>query len=136
MPGSCHGPVPLFLKPFRGTLDYPEKSHIRSLQDLQQYGAYTFFCSDSCAAYSNRALEEIGGFPEVLLGEDTVVTAKLLRKGHRIAYVAEAEVFHSHAYSLLQEFQRYFDTGFARRTYQTLIEVSDSKRGASLCTPC
>lgn len=120
-----------FFEAFPRVYNYPLKSHIRSIQDLEKYGAYTFFCSDSCAAYSNSALDEIGGFPEVLLGEDTVVTAKLLRTGHRIAYVAEAEVHHSHAYSLLQEFQRYFDTGFARRTYRAILEVSDVKRGAS-----
>ncbi len=122
-----------FFEAFPRLFNYSSTSHIRSIHDLEKYGTFTFFCSDSCAAYCNTALESIGGFPEVLLGEDTVVTAKLLRQGHSIAYVAEAKVFHSHAYTLLQEFQRYFDTGIARRHYGSLIESpsSDSKRGAS-----
>src|SRR5262249_15938608 len=39
--------------------NYPTESHIRSIQDISHYGVYTFFCSDSCAAYSNAALQEI-----------------------------------------------------------------------------
>ena len=54
----------------------------------------------------------VGGFPkDVIFGEDTLVAAKLLLSGWKIAYVAEAKVHHSHAYSLRQEFQRYFDIG-------------------------
>jgi rhamnosyltransferase len=39
------------------------------------------------------------------------VAARLLMAGKRVAYVAEACVHHSHNYSLVQEFRRYFDTG-------------------------
>jgi rhamnosyltransferase len=35
----------------------------------------------------------------------------LLKAGHTIAYQAQATVYHSHNYSLLAEFRRYFDTG-------------------------
>lgn len=122
-----------FFESFPRRFNYPSKSHIRTLADIGQYGVYTFFCSDSCAAYSNAALDSIGGFPKVLIGEDTVVTAKLLHKGHSVAYVAEAVVHHSHDYTLIQEFRRYFDTGLARKEYAALLrcESTDSKRGAS-----
>lgn len=116
---------------FARHFNYPVESHIRSIHDIQQYGVYTFFCSNSCAAYRNAALDEIGGFPHVLLGEDTVAVAKLLQRGHAIAYVAEARVRHSHSYSLKQEFQRNFDIGLARRSYQHLLAQAgkDQKRG-------
>jgi len=122
-----------FFEAFPRHFNYPEVSHMRSIDDLSFYGVYTFFCSDSCAAYLNRALDEVGGFQEVLLGEDTVATAMLLRKGHHIAYQAEARVKHSHAYTLVQEFQRYYDTGIARKQYGDLLncESSDNKQGAS-----
>lgn len=110
-----------FFESFPREFNYPEKSNIRSIFDLEKYGTYTFFCSNSTAAYLNSALSEIGGFPDVLFGEDTVVTAKLLRKGHKIAYVAEAQVYHSHDYTLKQEFKRYFTMGIARKSYQKLI---------------
>ncbi len=114
---------------FPRSYNYPDKSHHRTIDSINTYGAYTFFCSDSCAAYLNSALDEVEGFPTVLLGEDTVVVAKLLRKGHTIAYVADATIKHSHGYSLKQEFQRHFDTGLARKGYQELLACSDTKRG-------
>lgn len=105
------------LESFHRDFNYPENTHIRSLEDVKQLGIYTFFCSNSCAAYLNEALDKVGGFSHVLLGEDTLAAAKMLKSGMCIAYVAEALVRHSHSYSLKQEFQRAFDTGLARASY-------------------
>lgn len=116
---------------FPRQFNYPIVSHIRSLADVERYGAYTFFCSNSCAAYLNSALDEIEGFSPVLFGEDTIAVAKLLHRGHRIAYVAEATVHHSHDYTLRQEFQRHYAMGLTRKVHQELFAIcgSDSKRG-------
>lgn len=121
-----------FFESFAREFNYPPTSQVRSLADKNKYGKHTFFFSNSFAAYSNRALDEIGGFQEVLLGEDTVAAAQLLKKGHRIAYVAEAQVYHSHGYGLLQEFRRYFDTGFARTDCERILHCAstDSPRGS------
>ncbi len=118
---------------FARAFNYPATSHMRSLVDCPTYGVYTFFCSNSCAAYCNAALEEIDGFPPVLFGEDTAVVAKLLHRQHHIAYVAEAEVYHSHDYTLKQEFCRHFDIGLARQAYDALLSIAgtDSQRGKS-----
>jgi rhamnosyltransferase len=120
-----------FFESFPRHYNYPQTSQLRSLEDRCKYGVYTFFCSDSCAAYSNSALNAIGGFQEVLLGEDTVATAKILHNGHKIAYCADTLVYHSHSYSLKEEFCRSFDTGLARKGYAHLIacESSDTKHG-------
>lgn len=120
-----------FFEAFPRSFNYPTESHIRSLKEISYYGPYTFFCSNSCAAYLNEALDEIGGFPHVLFGEDTIVVAKLLHQGHQIAYVSTAHVHHSHHYSLRQEFTRHFDMGLARHGYQELLHVAgkDTKRG-------
>ena len=116
---------------FSREFNYPECSHIRDINAIAQYGIYTFFCSNSCCAWKNSALSEIGGFTDVLLGEDTVAAAKLLKKGHSIAYVAEAQIYHSHRYTLWQEFQRHYDTGLAREGYRALFlgAGKDSSRG-------
>lgn len=116
---------------FPRSFNYPPISHIRSIEDVENYGVYTFFCSNSCAAYVNAALEEIQGFPPVLFGEDTIAVAKLLHKKHKIAYVAEAEVRHSHDYTLRQEFSRHFDMGLSRQAFHDLIAIGgkDTKRG-------
>jgi len=118
---------------FAREFNYPSESHIRTLKDVDKYGVYTFFCSNSCAAYKNDALDLIGGFPSLLLGEDTVAVAKLLKMDHAIAYVAEAEIYHSHGYTIKQEFQRCFDIGLARKSYSHLLEVAgkDHARGAA-----
>lgn len=120
-----------FLESFARIYNYPKESHVRAIGHASQYGVYTLFCSNACAAYNNQALDEIGGFPTVLLGEDTFAVAKLLKRGHQIAYVAEALVKHSHRYSLLQEFRRNFDTGLARKLHEDLIREygRDEKRG-------
>jgi len=122
-----------FFESFPRVFNYPSVSHTRGIEDIYKHGIYTFFCSNSCAAYSNAALNEIGGFQSVLLGEDTVAVANLLWKGHKIAYVAEASVKHSHRYTLWEEFRRSFDTGLARKGYHDLIAVGgkDTKRGAA-----
>src|SRR5206468_3109343 len=70
------------------------------------------FCSNSFAAYRRTALEDVGWFQEkLLLGEDLHISARMLMKGYRLSYVADAIVYHSHNYTAIQEFKRYFDLG-------------------------
>lgn len=99
---------------FPREFNYPVQSQIRRFDDASRLGVYTFFCSDSFAAYKQSSLDAIGGFPTVLTNEDYFAVARILENGGAIAYVAEAIVLHSHRYSLKQEFQRYFDTGYVR----------------------
>ena len=92
--------------------NYPAQSDVRTLDSRERLGFKTIFLSNSFAAYRREALMRVGGFPRnVLFGEDTITAAKLLQAGWKIAYVAEAQVYHSHAYSWRQDFKRYFDIG-------------------------
>ena len=120
-----------FFEAFPRHFNYPSKSHIRSMADVKEYGVYTFFCSNSCAAYLNSALDEIGGFSSVCFGEDTLAVAQLLHCGHKIAYVATAQVHHSHHYSLKQEFYRHFVMGISRYKNKSLFKIAgkDTQRG-------
>jgi len=122
-----------FFESFPRSFNYPPESELRSIQDIKRYGVYTFFCSDSCCAWSNAALDSIGGFETTLSLEDTVATAKLLKSGFRIAYRADAVVKHSHHYSLAQEFKRCFDIGYVRALHKDLLFAggSDEARGSS-----
>ncbi|MDD5633204.1 MAG: rhamnosyltransferase, partial [Methylococcales bacterium] len=55
---------------------------------------------------------QVGGFPvDTIMNEDTYVAGKMLVSGWKIAYCADAQVFHSHDYGFLDEFKRYFDIG-------------------------
>jgi rhamnosyltransferase len=92
--------------------NYPSNSFVRTLSDKQHYGVKAAFLSNSFAAYRVSALRQVGGFPNnVIFGEDMYVAAKLLMAGFSLAYEANASVYHSHDYTLLQEARRYFDMG-------------------------
>jgi rhamnosyltransferase len=92
--------------------NYPDQSSIRSYEDRGRYGLKTAFISNSFAAYRRSSLMQVGGFPDdVIFGEDMYVATRMLEAGYRIAYCVEACVYHSHAYSIMQEFRRYFDMG-------------------------
>ena len=65
----------------------------------------------------------VGGFPaNVIFGEDTITAARLLLAGFKVAYVADACVYHSHAYTKVQEFKRYFDIGVLHSRERWLLE--------------
>jgi rhamnosyltransferase len=125
-----------FFETFPRDFNYPESSGNRSIEDVASTGPRAFFCSNACAAWSNSALDEIGGFSPTLSLEDTIAVAKLLSAGHRIAYCADAIVAHSHRYSLAQEFRRYFDTGYVRGLNRNLLLAGggDERRGAAYGT--
>jgi len=92
--------------------NYPDKSITKSVDDIPKLGIKTVFCSNSFAAYRRQALMEVGGFPNnIIFGEDTYVAAKMVLAGWKVAYCAEAKVYHSHHYSYVSEFRRYFDIG-------------------------
>jgi len=92
--------------------NYPPKSQVKSSADIHRLGLKAAFISNSFAAYRRDALIAVGGFPERnIVSEDTLVAARMLRAGWRIAYSAQARVYHSHPYNGVQEFKRYFDIG-------------------------
>lgn len=92
--------------------NYTETSYVRSLADKDQYGIKTAFLSNSFAAYRRTAMDQIGWFKDgLILGEDVYAGAKLLQTGYKLAYVADAQVYHSHSYTVWEEFKRYFDIG-------------------------
>jgi rhamnosyltransferase len=92
--------------------NYSAVSRIKSIEDIPELGIKTAFISNSFAAYRKKILMDVGGFPEnTILSEDTYVAAKMLLNGWKVAYCAEAKVYHSHNYTMVQEFKRYFDIG-------------------------
>lgn len=103
--------------------NYPEKTLLKSIDDIPVLGIKAAFCSNSFAAYKKSILNEIGNFPEnIIFGEDMYVAAKIILAGYKIAYVAEAEVYHSHNYSILQEFRRSFDNGVFHAKEKWLLD--------------
>ena len=48
---------------------------------------------------------------DIIMSEDQEWSRRVLLDGHRLAYVADAVVRHSHAYTLRSAFKRFFDSG-------------------------
>ena len=110
--------------------NYSQISEVRSLSSRDRIGIKAAFLSNSFAAYRRSTLLKVGGFPRnALFGEDTVTAAKMLLEGHKIAYVAEACVYHSHGYTWAQEFRRYFDIGVLHRRERWLIDAFGKATG-------
>jgi len=92
--------------------NYPAQGRIKRRGDAAELGIKTCFSSDAFCAYRADALAAVGGFPQDVIGsEDAHVAARMLLADHAVHYVAAAEAWHSHDYSISEEFQRYFDIG-------------------------
>jgi rhamnosyltransferase len=113
--------------------NYPAESQVRSFADREKYGFRTVFVSNSCAAYRHQRLAEIGYFESNLIfGEDSCAAGRLLAKGGRIAYSADAAVYHSHNYSWSEDFHRYFDIGVFHQSQSWLLESYGGAGGRGL----
>jgi rhamnosyltransferase len=113
------GPIEAHARGF----NYPGTSQTRSLAMRETLGFKVIFSSNSFAAYRAEALEAVGSFPSnVIVSEETVVSAKMLLNGWQTSYVAEAMVYHSHGYGLMDEFRRYFDIGVLHTAEPWLLE--------------
>ncbi|MCK8492304.1 glycosyltransferase family 2 protein [Spirosoma sp. RP8] len=111
------------LSQFARTSNYPNQSVIKSKVDIPRMGIKTCHCSNSFAAYRKKDFLDVGGFPsDTILGEDVSVAARLILDGKAVAYTAEAEVFHSHNYTLTEEFKRYFDIGAFHKQQQKVLQ--------------
>jgi rhamnosyltransferase len=113
--------------------NYPAQPAIREFRDRQRLGLATIFASNSCAAYRRSCLAEVGFFPAGLIfGEDTWVAGRLLERGYKIAYTADAGVYHSHNYRREDEFRRYFDIGVLHATENWLLTTYGGTAGRGL----
>ena len=103
--------------------NYPAESLTRINGDKERYGLKTVFVSNSFAAYNKTSLVSVGYFEEGLIfGEDTCAVGRLLLDGYAIQYVAEATVYHSHNYTLIEEFKRHFDIGVLHSAENWLLQ--------------
>lgn len=74
--------------------NYPEKSRIKTKENLAELGIKTYFCSNVCAAYKRSVYEELGGFiRHTIFNEDMIYAAGAVKRGYAIAYAADAQVF-------------------------------------------
>ncbi|WP_233208430.1 glycosyltransferase family 2 protein [Pollutimonas subterranea] len=94
------------------SFNYRERSYVSDRNSGHAMGLKAVFTSNSFAAYRLSVFKDLSGFPEKsILSEDMYFAAKAVMAGHKVAYVADATVMHSHNYTPLEEFRRYFDIG-------------------------
>lgn len=86
---------------------YPDESRTWSAADIPRLGIRAYLLSDVCAAYRRAAYEAVGGFAHPIeTNEDMLIAADFLRAGWKLGYRAEARVWHSHDFTLRQEYTR------------------------------
>lgn len=104
--------------------NYPDSSYVRVYEDRERVGFRAIFFSNSFSAYRRDAFDTAGGFdPEVIIGEDSTMAAKLQASGWKTAYCSEAKVIHSHDFNFSQTLSRYFDTGVYHARKPELIDI-------------
>lgn len=114
--------------------NYPKEDCIKSREDLTRLGVKAFFCSNVCAAWRRDRYLELGGFEKrTIFNEDMIYAGKLLNAGGKIVYCAGARVIHSHNYSAIQQFHRYFDLAVSQKMYpEVFAGVSSESEGMRL----
>lgn len=122
------------IEKFTRNFNYPRKSKLKSVKDIDQLGIKTFFCSNVCAAYNREVYDKLGGFEEyAIFNEDMVYAAKAIDSGKKIAYTASAEVIHSHDYGNIALFKRNFDLGVSQAEHPEIFKrVSSTDEGMKL----
>ncbi len=118
---------------FARLFNYPEKSRVNVFAARKEKGIKAAFLSDSFAAYKKSLLMKIGGFPKnVNFGEDMYVAAKFLMAGYKTGYCAEARVYHSHDYSIKQDYERSKMIGAFHKQEQWLLETFGKAEGEGI----
>jgi glycosyltransferase involved in cell wall biosynthesis len=116
------------LEVFTRHFNYPEHASVKSLNDLKQLGIKTFFSSNVCSSMKKELFIKVGMFPEsVRANEDMVITAKYIINGYKVAYVPEAMVIHSHNYSLLRQYRRYYNIGSSIRGNRWMLDYAHAE---------
>ncbi len=122
------------IEAYTRVFNYPKESRIKTKEDLPELGIKTFFCSNVCAAYRKSVYDALGGFPlHTIFNEDMIFASRLIEAGKKIAYVAEARVWHWHNYTAKEQLKRNFDLAVSQVDYGGLfLKVKSESEGIRL----
>jgi rhamnosyltransferase len=114
---------------FARYFNYPDKSVVKGAEHVTELGIRAFFFSNVFSAVRRHEFFEVGSFPEdLIMFEDMILAGKLIRKGYCVAYSPQAEILHSHCYSLGQQFKRYLEAGISFSNHPGLAQTADADR--------
>ena len=122
------------IEKYTRSFNYPETSRVKSKEDLNALGIKTFFCSNVCAMYEKATYDKQGGFiRRTIFNEDMIYAGGLIKNDYKIAYVAEAEVIHSHNYNAVEQFHRNFDLAVSQVDHpEVFAGIRSEKEGIRL----
>lgn len=104
------------------SFNYPTKSYKRTKVDVPKFGIKTVFNSDAFAIYNLMNLQQVDFFEDTKdVSEDMLVAHKMIEAGKSVGYCAEAKVYHTHNYNVLDEYKRYKEIGKFYRRQSSVI---------------
>lgn len=114
--------------------NYPSKRMVKTKDDIEKLGIKAYYMSDVCSAYRKDLYLKIGGFVHpIMTNEDMLIAANALKHGYKTAYEPDAYVFHSHNFTLKQEFKRNALVASFLQTYKAeLGNVKVTSEGMAL----
>lgn len=114
--------------------NYPDKSIIKSKDDIKTLGLKTFFFSDAASAISTKVFKELNGYDhkKLPINEDMYIAYKIVMAGYKIKYCADSMVYHSHRFTLKQIYNRYKLIGQFFKENDYLDQFGTTGSGASL----
>jgi len=87
--------------------NYPKLRCVKTKNSVKKMGIKAYYMSDCCSIYNRELYLKLGGFEHhVLISEDMLIAANAINAGYKVVYEANAYVYHSHNYTLKQEFER------------------------------
>lgn len=102
--------------------NYLNKDNCRNKDNIKDLGIKAYFCSNSCAAYNKDIYLKIGGFEKGLkTNEDMFYAAKAIKEGYSVAYSSKAMVYHSHNYTLKEQYNRNYIMGYEIEKHRQLL---------------
>jgi rhamnosyltransferase len=95
----------------------------------ERIGPQDTLFSNVNAAIRRDVFERLPFVDDIVMSEDQEWSARVLKEGYALHYVAEAVVRHSHPYTLRQAFRRFYESGLsARQSYLVESSVADLAR--------
>lgn len=107
---------------------YGPRSRVQRAAGPRIGPADTLF-SNVAAAIRRDVFERFPFVEDIVMSEDQEWSARVIKAGYELHYVAGAVVRHSHPYTLRQAFRRFYDSGLsARQSYLVESSVADLAR--------
>lgn len=114
--------------------NYPDKSIIKTKDDIEKLGLKTFFFSDASSAVNTKVFKKLNGYDgkNLPINEDMYFAYKLIMNGYKIKYCADSVCYHSHNFKLKELYDRYKLTGKFFKENSYIDNFGTNKSGGGL----